>query len=167
MAAQLIGSRKGSSVAWCHLNAEGDLLEKLIGDCVQVSGDDTDEAKEEAFKAFEAGQVKAIVTKPKIAGFGLNWQHCNHQTFFPSHSFEQWYQAIRRCWRFGQKNPVTVDVIASEGEMDVLRNLQRKSKAADEMFAMLVSLMRDELKIQSEETHKQKEELPTWLSIKA
>jgi hypothetical protein len=167
MAAQLIESRKGSSVAWCHLNAEGDLLTKLIRDCAQVSGDDTDEEKEEAFKAFETGQVKAIVTKPKIAGFGLNWQHCHHQTFFPSHSFEQWYQAIRRCWRFGQKNPVTVDVIASEGEMDVLRNLQRKAKAADEMFAMLVSLMRDELKIQSEETHKQKEELPTWLSIKA
>ena len=162
MAAQLIGSRKGSSVAWCHLNAEGDLLEKLIDDCVQVSGDDTDEAKEEAFKAFETGQVKAIVTKPKIAGFGLNWQHCHHQTFFPSHSFEQWYQAIRRCWRFGQKNPVTVDVIASEGERRVMENMSRKAAQADMMFEKLVHFMNDSLLI-VHKTTKQPMEVPSWL----
>lgn len=164
MAAGLIGSHKGSSVAWCHLNSEGDLLERLMPGSVQVSGSDSDEAKEEAFRAFESGQVKTIITKPTIAGFGLNWQHCHHQTFFPSHSFEQWYQAIRRCWRFGQTNAVTVDVIASEGELDVLKNLQRKSRAADEMFSVLVQMMKNELRIEGIDNHKTKEQLPSWLS---
>lgn len=164
MASILIQSKRGPSIAWCHLNSEGDMLERMNKGAVQVSGADSDEAKEEAFRAFETGQVDTLITKPTIAGFGLNWQHCCHQTFFPSHSFEQWYQAIRRCWRFGQKNPVTVDVITSEGELDVLRNLQRKAIAAEQMFSNLVNLMRDELHIEQTNTHTAQELIPQWLS---
>lgn len=134
----LIDQNKGSSIAWCHLNDEGNLLEKIIPDSIQVSGSDSDEKKENAFSEFENGNIKTIITKPSIAGFGLNWQHCSHQTFFPSHSFEQWYQAVRRSWRFGQKNEVIVDVVSSDGEADVVKNLERKANQADKLFKQLV-----------------------------
>jgi len=163
MAAELASGSEEQSVAWCHLNSEGDLLQKLIPGAIQVSGADSDEAKEEAFRAFESGQARVIVTKPTIAGFGLNWQNCAHQTFFPSHSFEQWYQAIRRSWRFGQTRPVTIDVIASEGERRVLANLERKSEAADKMFSELVRYMADELRIEKEDNHTKQTKIPTWL----
>jgi len=163
MAAYLIAGTEKPAVAWCHLNEEGHMLEKLIPGAVEVEGSDSDEEKEEAFEAFALGQVRVIVSKPVIAGFGLNWQHCAHQTFFPSHSFEQWYQAVRRSWRFGQNNPVTVDVITSEGEARVLANMQRKSDQADEMFSNLVALMRDEMRIKSVNKHTQQLEIPTWL----
>ena len=163
MAAQIINGKKDSSIAWCHLNDEGDTLEKLIPDAVQVSGKDCDDRKEEVFEAFESGDIRVLVSKPVIAGLGLNWQHCNHQTFFPSHSFEQWYQAIRRCWRFGQTRDVTIDVISSEGESDILKNLQRKSNAASQMFEQLVSLMNDELKIKQTNEYTKKNTTPSWL----
>lgn len=149
-------------VVWCHLNDEGDLLEKLVPGAVQVSGADKDERKEEIFEAFAAGQIRALVTKPTIAGFGLNWQHCAHQTFFPSHSFEQWYQSVRRCWRFGQTQPVTVDVVSSEGESGVLGNLNEKARKADAMFKQLVSLMNDQLRIVRNSEFPQTERLPSW-----
>jgi hypothetical protein len=98
-----------------------------------------------------------------IASSGLNWQHCNRQTFFPSHSFEQWYQSVRRSWRFGQTRPVTVDVITSEGEANVLSNLHRKAEAADRMFENLVNLMNNELAIQKNEYKATPTEIPTWL----
>jgi hypothetical protein len=151
-------------VCWCHLNDEGDTLETMIPGSVQISGSDDDDRKEEVFDDFASGRLRVLITKPTIAGFGLNWQHCCHQTFFPSHSFEQWYQAIRRCWRFGQTRPVLVDVIASEGEEGVLANLNRKSEAADVMFASLVRLMNDELHLQRSTDHVATEELPAWLS---
>jgi hypothetical protein len=163
MAAEIANGTKESIVSWCYLNREGDLLTKLIDGAVQVSGDDSDEKKEEIFTAFSTGQARAIVTKPIIAGMGLNWQHCHRQTFFPSHSFEQWYQSIRRCWRFGQKNPVTVDVITSEGEANVLSNLMRKSEAADRMFANLVAMMSNELQIEKTEKNINQSTLPSWL----
>ncbi len=162
-AAMIACSTKDPVVSWCHLNREGDLIEKLIPDAKQISGSDSDERKEELFKAFQSKQLRVLVTKPQVAGFGFNWQHCNHQTFFPSHSFEQWYQCIRRSWRFGQKNPVTIDVIATEGESDVLQNLKRKEIAAMEMFDNLVSLMNNELKLQKNNKQKSKGNLPTWM----
>lgn len=151
-------------VAWCHLNTEGDLLEKLIPDAKQISGSTSDEEKEELFEAFASGQLRVLVTKAKIAGLGLNWQHCDHMTMFPSHSFEQYYQSVRRCWRFGQKNPVTVDVITTEGESDVMSNLQRKADAADKMFTMIVQEMGNELQIQQRDTFTHVQEIPSWLS---
>ena len=81
-----------------------------------------------------AGEIRVLVTKPKIGAWGLNWQHCHRMTFFPSHSYEQYYQAVRRCWRFGQKHPVTVDIVTTEGGANVFRNLERKAAQADRMF---------------------------------
>lgn len=162
-AARLIANTGKPAVAWCHLNEEGNLIKSLIPGAVEVSGSDSDDFKEEAFEAFASGEIRVLVSKPVIAGFGLNWQHCAHQTFFPSHSFEQWYQAIRRCWRFGQKNDVRIDVISSEGEAGVLANMNRKAAQADEMFAKLVSLINNELKIEKNNKHTKQQEIPSWL----
>lgn len=163
LAAQLVKSHKGASVAWCHLNEEGDLLEKLIGNCVQVSGNDSDEEKEEKIAAFTNGQVENMVTKSVVCGFGMNWQHCHHTTSFPSHSFEQWYQAVRRFWRFGQTRTVHADVISSEGESGVLANLNRKAAQTEQMFAKLVELMVQELRIEQVNRHTKIQEVPSWL----
>lgn len=152
------------SLVWCHLNAEGDLLAEMIPGAVQVSGGDSDDQKEERLLAFASGDIPVLVTKPRIASFGLNFQQCAHMTFFPSHSYEQYYQGVRRCWRFGQERPVIVDIVASEGESGVMRNLQRKSQQADEMFSRLVSLMNDPLHIREASPHPTETEVPEWLT---
>lgn len=151
------------ALVWCHLNEEGDRLARMIPGSVQVSGGDADEAKEEKFLAFANGQARVLVTKPKIGGLGLNFQHCAHVTFFPSHSFEQYYQSVRRCWRFGQTRPVVVDVVTTEGQRNVLVNLQRKAKAADLMFSRLVEHMGAALSISRLTTYDRKQEVPQWL----
>jgi hypothetical protein len=161
--ADLINGHDQPAVAWCHLNAEADLLAELIPDAVNVSGSDTDEQKEAAFLGFANGDIRVLVTKPKVGGFGLNWQHCAHMTFFPSHSYEQYYQGVRRCWRFGQTRPVIVDIVASEGERGVLSNLQRKATAADHMFSSLVEHMTDPLAFQRHNPFIATEVIPTWL----
>ena len=151
------------ALVWCHLNAEGDLLSRLIPDAEQVKGSDTDEDKESRLLAFADGNLRVLVTKPKIGAWGLNLQRCAHITFFPSHSYEQYYQGIRRCWRFGQERSVLVDVITTEGEREVLANLQRKADQADRMFSSLVAHMNDALHITQENTFIQEEEVPAWL----
>jgi hypothetical protein len=153
----------GVAVSWCHLNEEGNLLERLIADSVQVSGSDPDEKKEEAFIGFSDGKIRVLITKPKIGGFGMNWQHCHHVTFFPSHSFEQYYQGVRRCWRFGQTKPVVVDIVTSEGESEVLKNLQRKAAAADMMFEHLVRFMNEAEHVGIGGHYYKQEEVPSWL----
>lgn len=150
-------------VAWCHLNDEADLLEELIPGARQVSGAQSDERKEELFEAFRTGQLLPLVTKPRIGSFGLNWQHCNHLSCFPSHSYEQYYQSVRRCWRFGQTREVTVEVVSTEGEADVLGNLRRKSDAADKMFSFMVHHMRDELRVSRAQYVAEAPTLPAWL----
>jgi hypothetical protein len=162
--AELVNKSKGASVSWCHLNPEGDLLEKLIKNCVQVSGRDSDDEKEEKLEAFTAGKIPKLVTKQKIAGWGLNWQHCHHMTDFPSHSFEQRYQGVRRCWRFGQKQTVTVETVTTEGEKNVVKNYQRKAIAADKMFSSLVREMNQFASINKNVTFNNPEEIPAWLS---
>lgn len=154
---------KRPAVVWCHLNKEGDLLESIIPDARQVSGAQSDDEKEELFRAFSSGQLRVMVIKPKIGAWGLNWEFCSRMTVFPSHSFEQYYQAVRRCWRFGQKKEVTVDLITTEGQKDVLLNLQRKAKAADGMFDSLVSYMNDSMKVARTEQIAQTWEAPAWL----
>lgn len=151
------------ALVWCHLNTEGDLLEKLIPGAVQVSGSDSDAVKEERLLGFQSGAFRVLVTKPKIGAWGLNFQHCSHVTFFPSHSFEQFYQGVRRCWRFGQTEPVTVDVVTTEGEKDVLANLQHKAKAADRMFSRLVVHMNQQLSVRRVDNFNEKEKVPAWL----
>lgn len=131
----------GPCVVWCHLNKEGDTLEKMLG-AVQVKGSDRDVVKEERLQAFSQGQIRVLVTKPTIAGFGLNWQHCSWVSFFPSHSFEQFYQAVRRCWRFGQKKDVLCNIVTSQSESRVLNNLKRKERQAADMYAGLVREMK-------------------------
>lgn len=151
------------SVVWCHLNSEGDMLKRLIPESEQVSGADNDEYKEELLSAFSAGQIKRLITKPQIAGYGLNWQHCAHQTTFPSHSFEQYYQGVRRSWRFGQSRPVTIDIVSSEGEAGVLDNLNRKAAQAARMFDRMVELMNNELRIERSAQFTKEQEAPSWL----
>jgi hypothetical protein len=151
------------AVAWAHLNDEGDLLEQLIPDAKQVKGSQSDEEKEEILRAFADKEFRVLVTKPKITGFGLNWQHAHHMTFFPSHSFEQYYQGVRRMYRFGQTEPVTVEVVTSEGERGVMENLQRKAWQADRMFSELVRLMQHELRIERHNDHTKQTEVPSWL----
>lgn len=151
------------ALVWCHLNEEGDMLQKAIPGAIQVSGKDSDEAKEEKLLAFANGEARVLVTKPKIAGFGLNFQKCRHVTFFPSHSFEQYYQGVRRCWRFGQKRPVRVDIVTTEGERGVLKNLQRKSDLADSMFSNLVAQMNSSMSIKRGSIYQTKTEVPSWL----
>lgn len=154
---------KQSAVVWCHLNDEGDLLERLIPESVQVNGDDDNDVKEEKILAFLRGERRVLVTKPTICGFGLNLQFCAHMTFFPSHSFEQYYQGVRRCWRFGQRHPVRVDLVTSEGESDVMANLQRKAQAAERMFSQLVAEMGQELALSARQEFPRKGSVPAWL----
>jgi hypothetical protein len=161
-AAELVMQHECSMV-WCHLNIEGDLLERLIPDCKQISGDDSEEEKEETWLAFIRGELKRVVTKYKIGAWGLNMQHCNHMTTFPSHSFEQYYQGVRRCWRFGQTRPVTVDIVTTEGEQSVMENLQRKALSADKMFSALVEQMRNALTIERQQVFTNELEVPRWM----
>lgn len=162
-AAQLLAKSK-TGVAWCHLNDEADLLEKIIPGAVQISGSDSDDRKEEVFEAFRKGKVKKLVTKTKIAGFGMNWQHCNHMTYFVDHSFESYYQAVRRFWRFGQKKPVKVDTITTQSLAGVTKNLRRKADACDDMFRVMVEQMNDALKLHRFRDHTVKQKAPKWLS---
>lgn len=163
MASELINAHDRPAVAWCNLNEEGNRLEKLIHGAVEVSGADAEERKEEVFSGFISGDIRVLVTKPTIGGFGLNLQHCAHETFFPSHSYEQYYQAVRRCWRFGQENSVTVDMITTDGQENVLSNLQAKAQGADKMFEQLVSLMRNELVIEKRNDYTKQIGVPAWL----
>lgn len=153
-----------SAVAWCQLNAEGDLLAQVIPDAVQVSGSDDIDAKEEALTAFGRGEIRVLITKPVIGAWGLNWQHCHRMTFFPSHSYEQYYQAVRRSWRFGQEFPVLVDIITTKGGEQALNNLQRKATQADRMFDALVAHMNDALGIRRTQDFDVPTEVPAWLS---
>ena len=151
-------------VCWCHFNNEGDLLEKLIPDAEQIHGRQSNDEKEEKLIAFANGEIRGIITKSKIAGFGLNWQHCCHTTMFPTHSFEQYYQSVRRFWRFGQTKPVTVDMVTTTGLNGIMRNLQRKTKQADKMFSSLVKYMGDSLRIKSKQYDNEKVEIPSWIA---
>jgi len=153
-----------SAVAWCQLNPEGDLLTKLIPGAVQVSGSDGPDAKEEKLLAFSRGEIRVLVTKPKIGAWGLNWQHCNRMTFFPSHSYEQYYQAVRRSWRFGQKRPVVVDIVTTSGGARVLDNLERKADQAARMFDALVAHMSDAMAVDRSTRYTKTVEVPPWLS---
>jgi hypothetical protein len=151
------------AVAWCHLNPEGDLLARLIPGAVQVSGSDDADRKEEALLAFSRGEVRVLVTKPKIGAWGLNWQHCARMSFFPSHSYEQYYQAVRRSWRYGQKRPVVVDIVTTEGGRHALDNLQRKADQADRMFTALVSHMGQAMAVRRSVPFTVTTEVPSWL----
>ncbi|MFA5633146.1 MAG: DEAD/DEAH box helicase [Porticoccaceae bacterium] len=160
--ADLVNDTGRPALVWCHLNAEGDLLERLIPDAVQVKGSQPDDEKEDRLLSFAEGKSRVLVTKPKIGAWGLNFQHCSHIVTFPSHSFEQHYQGIRRCWRFGQAQPVRVDIVTTEGGQGVLKNLQTKAEAADRMFTNLVAEMNAAVTIDRTRSMDKKMEAPAW-----
>lgn len=149
---------------WCQLNDEGKLLTKLIDGAVEVSGADSLESKEEKLSAFSRGEIRVLVTKPKIGAFGLNWAHCHRMAYFPSHSFEQEYQAVRRHWRFGQRHPVTADYVTTESGAGKLANLLHKSAQADRMFNSLTAHMRNALSVEHRVDYDQEVQVPQWLS---
>jgi hypothetical protein len=151
------------ALVWCHLNSEADLLERLIPDALQVSGSMPDELKEERLIDFARGDLRVLVTKPKIGAWGLNLQCCAHVTWFPDHSYEQYYQAIRRCWRFGQTKPVTVDIVMTEDGANIMANMRRKARQADEMFDALIKHMNDAARISPAKYGTAKAEVPAWL----
>jgi len=126
-----------TSVYWCNFNYEGDLLEKLDSSAYQIKGSMNIDKKEEMLIAFANGEIKKLITKPTMTAFGLNWQHCNHTVFFPTWSYEQYYQAIRRFWRFGQKNDVIVDMVLSDGQKRVIDALNYKTDKAIKLFDKL------------------------------
>jgi hypothetical protein len=129
-------------LAWCNLNAEGEMLADRLGGAVEIAGRHSEAHKEYAMMGFSSGEIRSIVTKPSIAGHGMNWQNCNRMAFVGlSDSYEEMYQAIRRCWRYGQKNPVDVHIIISEAEGSILQNLRRKEAQSSEMFDSLIRFM--------------------------
>jgi hypothetical protein len=135
---------EGPFVWWCNLNAESEALAAGIPGAVEVRGSDSEESKEAKLKAFSAGEIRVLITKPTICGFGMNWQHCCNTGFVGlNDSFEQVYQATRRFWRFGQDKPVTVHFVAASTEGAVLDNLRRKEADAERMGAMMVAHMAD------------------------
>lgn len=129
---------------WCNLNEESAQIKAAVRGAVEVKGADSPEHKEKAMLGFSAGEIRALVTKPSIAGFGMNWQHCSNMAFVGlSDSYEQFYQAVRRCWRFGQKKPVNVYVITAETEGAVVANIKRKEADAMRMAENMVAHMKD------------------------
>lgn len=149
--AAMVNADREPWVIWCDLNAEGDALRAAIPDAVEIRGADSIEEKEKRLDDFAHGRIRVLVTKPSIAGFGLNWQHCARMAFVGvTDSFEAYYQAVRRCWRFGQKRPVEVHIFASEREGAVVANLKRKEHDAIAMAdalsqEMLAALQADVL----------------------
>ena len=132
-------AHKKTSVYWCNLNDESELLSELDHDAVEIHGGMSLEAKEEALVSFAKGEIPRLITKAKMTSMGLNWQHCCHTVFFPTYSYEQYYQAIRRFWRFGQTKDVTCEMVISEGQERVMEALQQKTAKAIELYENLVS----------------------------
>jgi hypothetical protein len=137
-AAIVNGQPDQSWVVWCDLNAEGDALTAAIPGAIQIAGADDVEVKEQRLADFAAGRARVLVTKPSLAGFGLNWQHAARMAFVGvTDSYEAYYQAVRRCWRFGQKREVHVHIFASKAEGSIVANLKRKEREAGEMAESL------------------------------
>lgn len=126
-----------TSVYWTNFNRESELLNQLDHDAFEIKGSMNIDKKEEILLAFAKGEIKRIITKPKMTSFGLNWQHCNHTVYFPTWSYEQYYQSIRRFWRFGQERPVTADLVYSDGQKRVLDTLELKTENAINLWKRL------------------------------
>ena len=142
--AELINGSNKQWIVWCNLNAESSAAARLIDGAVEIVGSDKREKKEDAFLRFTSGDIRVLVTKPRIGGFGMNWQHCHNVAFLGlSDSYEQYYQAVRRCWRFGQTEKVNVHIITAETEGAVLQNIKRKEKDAERMAISMVDNMSD------------------------
>lgn len=171
--AEIVESEPGEPwLIWCDTNYEADELMKCIRDCVDLRGSESESSKERKLSGFTDGTIKRLITKPTVAGFGLNWQHCRRMAFIGlSYSYEQYYQAVRRCWRFGQKSEVHAHVVMAESEAAILKTNERKQKQHAQMQqAMRDSINRShELAIGVDKSLNKfnatkRMEMPTWLS---
>lgn len=135
--------KPGQWLVWCGLNPEAEAMAEGIDGAVNMQGSWTPDAKAEAIEAFQDGEIRVLVTKPSVAAYGLNFQNCHQMIFLGlSDSYEQYYQAIRRCYRFGQKKPVDVHVVVSELEQQIVANVKRKEATASEAISALISHQR-------------------------
>lgn len=157
-----LASNRETSVYWTNFNNEADLIEKLDPNAYQIKGSMNLDKKEELLLAFSRGEINKLVTKASITAFGLNWQHCNHTVYFPTFSFEQYYQAIRRFWRFGQKNEVTCDLVFSDGQKKVIDSLTAKAEKANELFSKLNANLNQSFEIKTK-GFDQQIQLPNFL----
>jgi DEAD/DEAH box helicase len=158
-------------LVWCHLNDESGALSDGIKGAVEVTGSDAPAHKSATMMGFSQGSVRCLVSKPKIAGFGMNWQNCNHMVFVGlSDSWEQFYQAVRRCWRYGQTKPVHVHIVSADIEGGVLTNIKRKESQHKALKAEMIAIMRDKTMEQIGKATQEKTEynanikmrMPTW-----
>ena len=140
--ARLVNNSTEQWIVWCNLNSEGDAIEKLCKDAVQVSGADSNDRKIQVARDFVSGKIRVLVSKVSIFGYGLNLQNCHNVVFFGlSDSYEDYYQAIRRCWRFGQKHDVNCYVVTADTEGAIVQNIQRKESDARKMALEMVKNM--------------------------
>jgi len=146
-----LANKHETSVYWVNLNDEAKLIGDLDKSAVEVKGNMNLDKKEEILLNFSKGEIKKLITKTSITAFGLNWQHCNHTTYFPTYSYEQYYQAIRRFWRFGQTKDVLVDLVLSDGQTRIMKSLQAKKEKAEEMFSKLSANVNSIYEIQKRE----------------
>jgi hypothetical protein len=156
-----LSNQKDYTVYWCNFNEEGRLLGELDKEAVEISGSMSLDKKEGILLDFANGNITKLITKPKITAFGLNWQHCAHSVYFPTFSYEQYYQAIRRFYRFGQERNVVIDLVYSEGQKRVIDSLLQKTKKADELFSKLNSTLNSTYTIQQREFNQQIQK-PKW-----
>jgi hypothetical protein len=160
--AAALASVDGPCLVWCEMNDEGDMLEESIEGSVQVAGANDEDEKSSRMMGFADGIHRCLVTKPKLAGFGMNWQHCNRMVFVGlSHSYEQFYQAVRRCWRFGQSRPVEAHIITTDIESEIMDNIDRKQAEADAMTSGMVEHMAEITKAEIVGTDRQEDEYRT------
>ena len=157
-------SKHKVSVYWVNLNDEADLISQLDKNTHEVKGNMDIDEKEEILISFSKGEIKKLITKTSITAFGLNWQHCNHTTYFPTYSYEQYYQAIRRFWRFGQKRNVIVDLILSDGQTRIMESLMVKKDKAIQMFENLTAQTNSDFKVDKKEFNKPIQ-LPNFITI--
>lgn len=174
--AALVNADTDQWLVWCNLNSEADALKALIPGAVEISGSDKPEVKEQAAVDFAAGKIRVLISKPLIFGMGLNFQRCHKMAFVGlSDSFEQYYQSVRRCWRFGQETPVDVRIITADTEGAVVENIQRKEKQFEEMLrgmiAVTQNITKDNIKATTRQTKayepQERMELPEWLKSAA
>jgi hypothetical protein len=165
--ADMVNSSKEPWIVWCHSNEESEMLGKSIPDCVEVKGSDSSDKKEQSLIDFSEQRKRVIVSKASICGFGMNWQHCRNQAFVSiSYSFEQFFQAIRRSWRFGQTEQVNVHVIIADAEIPVWRSIERKARDHENMMGeMKHAVFKNALKSNNKGHYipKHKGSLPAWI----
>lgn len=145
---------KDISVYWVNFNRESELIKEMDKDCFEIKGSMNLDKKEDILINFAQGNISRLVTKPKITAFGLNWQHCNHTVYFPTFSYEQYYQSIRRFWRFGQTKPVTVDLVYSDGQKRVIDSLLAKTEKANNLFDKLNKTLNNYKEVKKEQITK-------------